>query len=309
MAYNPTFIPGHTVNLPWLPQGAPAGKTAHYTHHTVIMNSQRKFAWLSACNVDGATWDRIDRTGDFVKDADNLSASIQWGQELYGPVSGKKGPSVFDKGHLTAFQEVLWGDDEEKGKAARDTFFYSNCVPQHSLLNRGAWRSLEQFLIRKGASNQELRISVFTGPVLEPGDPYFSHTIDGEFVRIPTAFWKLIHYPIPDGLQAVAFIMSHRELLEYAGTITFDKGAVSARAADIFMQFPKAATYQVRVDLVAELTGLQFRLTGVAQPYTRKESREIVYKRIEVGPAGDRGPSSETEWKFGAEFELEGVTL
>jgi endonuclease G len=321
-----------------LPPGQAAGGLIDYTHHSVILNFKRKFAFLSASNIDGNSWQPIERSGDFVKDSVRTQTAYQWGSELYRQmgVDGPRGVSAFDKGHLTAYQEVLWGPAEESSLAAKDTMYYTNCVPQHSLLNKGAWKSLEQFIIRKGIHQGDARLCVFTGPVFNPGDPWLTAQIDGQNVRIPTTFWKVIYYTWSDRLHAVGFMMSHEELLLQAGIITFEEKMVRPRTPpDIMMLFPKATAYQVKVSLISEFTGLYFQTSGVEFPYTSENSKEIVYKRIEVrreegttnarsrGPGGVETIESQSrgigeakqeeadagDHDFTAAFDLEGLTF
>ncbi|RYF91755.1 MAG: hypothetical protein EOO00_07950, partial [Chitinophagaceae bacterium] len=115
------------------------------------------------------------------------------------------------------------------------------------------------------------------------------------YIQIPVAFWKVIYYKAVHGLSAVGFMMSHRNLLLEDGTITYNKGDVQERGVepveDIFMRFPKATTYQVNIDFIEEITGLNFFKTGVRLPYDKRDTREVIYKRIEVpAPRSDAQP-------------------
>jgi endonuclease G, mitochondrial len=294
MPYNEHFITGYRIPLPVLVTSpVAAGAPLHYQHHSIVMNPNRKFAYFSASNTDGRSWQSIERKGGFVKDA-KVDASFQLGKELYSSISGSNGNiNDFDEGHLTSFQEVLWGRKTELKRAGADTFFYTNCVPQHGSLNRGAWRSLEQYLLKKGADPNELKIAVMTGPVLLQDDPYFINRVNGEFVKIPCAFWKIIYYKTKTGLQAVGFMMSHLNLILHAATVTYNRSDVTDRsvepAEDIFMMFPKATTYQVSISFIENITATRFYKHGVKFPYTDTGSREVIYKRIEVPvPGSDR---------------------
>jgi endonuclease G, mitochondrial len=291
MPYNKEFIQGYRIPFPEIiSTDNHPGDPIHYCHHSILMNAARRFAHLSASNTDGNSWKPIDRSGSFRKDL-QLDADFQYGEELYDAISGGNGKkNDFDEGHLTSFQEVLWGKKQESKRAGADTFFYTNCVPQHASLNRGAWRSLEQYLVKKAADPNELKIAVMTGPVLLPDDPYFINTVNGDYVRIPCAFWKIIYYKGARGLQAVGFMMSHLSLLLQAETITYKIRDITERGetpADVFMMFPKATTYQVSVDFIENITGLNFFKHGVIFPYKQTDSREVIYKRIDV--AAPRG--------------------
>ena len=313
MPYNPDFISGFRIPLPEIVAAdAFPGTPLHYHHHSIVMNPDRKFAFFSASNIDGRSWKPIDRQGGFKKDS-NLEPQFQLGTELYESI-GKSADreNDFDEGHLTSFQEVLWGKENESSLAGADTFFYTNCVPQHGSLNRGAWRSLEQYLVKKGADPNELKISVMTGPLLLKSDPYFINAIDGELVRLPIAFWKVIYYNAVQGLQAVGFMMSHRNLLLEDKTITFDKDEVTRSANeeldDVFMMFPKATTYQVSVSFIEKISGIRFFHEGVNFPFKQQSSRELIFKRIEVErPRGMEDEVSFTDSPI--DYQLENILI
>lgn len=312
MPYNPTFISGVRIPLPdvTICQVSPASPL-HYHHHSIVMNPERRLAYFSASNIDGRSWQPIERKGGFKKDI-KIEAAFQLGEELYDLIAGGNGKkNDFDEGHLTSFQEVLWGEESESQLAGADTFFYTNCVPQHRSLNRGAWRSLEQYMIKKGADPNELKITVMTGPVLHNKDPFFIHIVDGDFVRVPCAFWKVIYYKTVNGLQAVGFMMSHRNLLLEDETITFRKGDVSDRGEeeteDAFMMFPRATTYQVSIDFIEKMTGIKFFNQEVCFPFQQQGSRELILKRIEV--AIPRGMDPGTFIEMPVDYELGNIII
>jgi endonuclease G len=316
MPYNPSFIIGYAIPLPSVSEDLAApllkgsGSVIDYHHHSVVMNRERKFAFFSASNIDGNSWQPISRVGSFNKD-ERIDHSFQFGEELYSAISktpGKK--NDFDEGHLTSFQEVLWGEPDDMQKAGDDTFYFTNCVPQHALLNRGVWKSLEQYILKKGADQNDVRLSVFTGPVFLPGDPYFTEKIGGQLIRIPCTFWKIIYYKTTRGLQAVGFMMSHKDLLLDEGTVTFDKDQVTEKELiqdDVFMLFPEAGTYQVQVEQIEKITRLPFHLKGVHLPFTAGGSRQITFKKIEVvRTKGMDEPGFNNEL---LDFKLEGIKL
>lgn len=320
MSYNPSFIRGYKIPLPGIKdQDSIAtllngnGTELKYHHHSVVMNKKRKFAWYSASNIDGNTWEPVERTGEFFK-CNQIDESLQLGDELYKAIGGGRGrKNDFDEGHLTSFQEVLWGGKGECELAGNDTFFFTNCVPQHSLLNRGAWKSLEQYVTKKGADKNDIAVSVFSGPLFNSRDPYFIKMVNDEYIRIPGAFWKIIYYKGPSGLSAVGFMMSHQDLLLEEGTVTFDKEMVEEKGLveeDVFMMFPKATTYQVKVEMIEKLTNLDFHLSGVNLPYQQKDKKEIVYKRIEIERGTERGAEELVHFKDEPlDYHLDGLTL
>lgn len=301
MSYNENFIPGFTVHLPRVPAGktheiAPLlngrGHVIDYSHHSVVMNKTRKFAFYAASNISGSNWKNIPRKGSFKKDVKAIAADHQLGSELYNTIRAKGlRPNDFEQGHLASFEEVLWGKTaDEIKKAAADTFSFTNCVPQHERVNSGLWRSLEQYILKSETIQHGLKVSVITGPLLLDSDPFYIEKINGQLVKIPCVFWKVVYYPNHKGLNAVGFMMSHTQLLLNEGTVTFKKSAVkdgiaAAAAADnFFMDYKYDAVYQVRVEFIQEKTGLQFMLNKVHLPYQVNTHAALQYKRIEVPP-------------------------
>jgi endonuclease G, mitochondrial len=318
--YNRNFTKGFKVPLPRMSKNlssqkvkSKTGYEIKYQHHSIVMHRFRKFAILSASNIDGNTWNPIIRKGHFIKDNLNLSEDLQLGTELYDAITSVSGngKNDFDQGHLTSYQEVLWGNDEEKQQAAIDTFYFTNCVPQHSLLNKGAWKSLEQYILKTQTDAHNLLVSVMTGPVLLDDDPFFIYQINGVPIRIPCAFWKVIYYKGVNGLTCVGFIMSHKKLLLKAKTVVFDIKEVEPlrmpSKEELFMDFKKAGTFQVSVEMIKKICGLGFKTKGVHFPYQNEEAMEIVYERIEVFKLGSSISGLAKDRPLN--FELQGLIL
>ena len=322
MAYNVHFIRGLPVRLPRIHRSrkkeiAPLlngrGYIINYRHHSVVMNKKRKFAFFTASNINGKGWRNIERKGSFKKEK-AIAAEHQFGKELYNAIKAKDGrPNDFEQGHLTSFQEVIWGNTpEERKKAADDTFYFTNCVPQHERVNSGLWRSLEQYILKTQTIHHDLKVTVLTGPLLSDNDPYYIEKINGQLVKIPCVFWKIVYYPNHKGLNAVGFMMSHTQLLLQDGTVTFNKGAIRGAAAaspvdNFFMDYKYDAVYQVRVEFIQEKTGLTFMLNKVHLPYQVNTEKDLLYKRIEVPP--NRAIAAAKKGKPLLDYTLDGITL
>jgi endonuclease G len=92
----------------------PADETVlKYMHFSVIMNQQRRLAFVSAVNIDGARRVDINRDeGDSAFRTDERMASeLQCANWLYKN-------NDLDRGHLTRRQDPLWGTEEEVGSTA-----------------------------------------------------------------------------------------------------------------------------------------------------------------------------------------------
>jgi endonuclease G len=322
--YNPLFFSDCTLPLPQLTaaqkkQRAPLiGKSRSFelafTHFSIVLNKDRKFAFFTATNIDGKQWNALVEQGeDFSFDSHVLPA-YQTGNELYNLHSGT-GINDFDKGHLVKFQDPQWGSETVIKQAASETMRFANCVPQHHSLNRGAWKSLEDYIVKKftkksGADGQ--KITVFSGPMLLPQDPFYIDAVNGVPFQIPVHFWKVVVYQNKSGLlSAVAFLMSQKAILLKHNFVTESKGLVNLAPApetDFFADFTKGEPYQVRVDFIEQTTGLKFGLQNLQQPYTKQEPTEIIFKRVEI-PVSSRQFSAMPLSEKPLHFTFEAITL
>ena len=295
--YNPKFIGSkYEVPLPAFPSDQTAlfskiNQTADYElkygHFSVIMHAARRFPLVSASNISGEKFENIRRKDLFggkadkwIKD-DRIPTDHQWGRKLYGADK-----SDFDRGHMTKREDVQWGNsDMEADEAARSTFCYTNAVPQHARVNQSIWRSIEDYVLKKEAVKDGLKVNVFTGPILSDDDPEFVTLVQDQKILIPTVFWKIIYYLSEDKiLNRVAFMVGQKYLLEKHGiTRRMYKPGVTR---DRFMNFKQADTYQVSVDLIAELTGWTFPVA--VEPFHEERPSKLVLKKIEVTRSGEK---------------------
>jgi endonuclease G len=72
-----------------------------YTHYSVILNEQRRLAFVSAVNIDGATPKDVAR-GDRFRLDPRVPAALQCGEWLYAN-------NVLDRGHITRRNDAVWG--------------------------------------------------------------------------------------------------------------------------------------------------------------------------------------------------------
>ncbi len=279
--YDEKFISNQTVPLPKLSQEQSAdlafddegNDVIKYINYSLQQSASHKFPFYTATNVDGIQFKKVPRKDNWRKDK-RLSKEFQLGKELY---SAHK--SDFDKGHMTKREDVQWGETLGIAlNAANSTFYYTNAVPQHKDLNRDIWRILEDYILHTETRQSELRICVFTGPVLSSSNPYFVTPINGKHIQIPTLFWKVVFFKKENGnLYRVGFMMSQDKLLLKSYIIeeleSDDK---------LFMQFKDAETYQVNISLIEELTGL--KIPVAIDAYTDKRNTKLVLKEIDIDP-------------------------
>ncbi|WP_066223709.1 DNA/RNA non-specific endonuclease [Formosa haliotis] len=279
--YDENFISGQTIPLPILNKEQKDdlvldknnNSIINYINYSLQLSAIHKFPFYTATNIDGLNFKKVPRRDNWRKDA-RIRKDLQWGLELY-----RAPKSNFDRGHMTKREDVQWGASIGLAlNAADSTFYYTNSVPQHKDLNRAIWRSLEDYILHTETNANELKVSVFTGPVLSRQNPYFVTAINDEQIQIPSLFWKVVVFQKEDGnLYRVAFIMSQNKLL-------LNDGIIEELERDdlLFMQFDDSATYQVNVSLVEEITGLEFPVA--MDSYSDDRSIKLVLNEVDIDP-------------------------
>lgn len=207
-----------------------------YAHFSVVTHGPRRSALFTAVNIDGARARRVKRAADRWSFDPRIDEGVQAGNAVYAG-------NDLDRGHLVRRLDPAWGDEAEAATAEADTFFYTNSSPQHARFNQHLWLSLEDHVL-DSAATLGLRASVFTGPVLDPGDRLYRG------VGLPRAFWKVaVAVHARGGLSATGYLVSQADLVS---GIEF-----------VFGQF---RTWQVPVRRIEALTGLRFGSLAGADP-------------------------------------------
>jgi endonuclease G len=267
--YDPDFL-GVSIPLPQL-SVENAAKVAtvadrddgelKYTHYSVVMNSERRVAFYSVANIDGNQLHGIPRGSDKWYFDPRISLDHQVGNDLY-----KSNP--LDRGHLVRRLDPAWGASRDVAElGVEDSFFYTNCAPQHLKLNRRTWLGLEDHILNN-AGAFDLKVTVFTGPVFRDDDEEHRN------VKIPNEFWKIVAIVVPGSngdsrLSATGYALSQRSLIE-----------------DLEFVFGDHQGFQVRIDLIEELAGLDFGSLRDADPLARLSEEESA--TIAMAPRGRR---------------------
>jgi endonuclease G, mitochondrial len=222
------------------------GFSLDYTHVSVVMSKSRRLAIYTACNIDGQDEVTIHRRRSSWRIDPRIPREFQSDNTLY-----RSNP--LDRGHLVRRLDPVWGTPQEASEAEVDTFHYTNAAPQHARLNQRTWLALEDHLLSSAIENN-LRITVFTGPVFRESDV----TYRGDY-RIPEEFWKVVAMVAPSGkLHATAYRLSQRELI-----------------GDLEFAFGEFRTYQVSIATIEELTGLDFGNLSEVDPMAQTESAPV----------------------------------
>jgi endonuclease G len=226
----------------------------HYEHYTVVVRKDRRMAVYTASNIDGASANRIKRTGDPWAFDPRIGKSFQIGNALYTN-------NDFDRGHLVRRLDPAWGPTAKL--AEEDTFFYTNCTPQIHYFNDTLWGDLEDYLL-DSADTQDFKASIFTGPVFGDNDPEYRGAL------IPTAYWKVAVMVRADTgkLTATAYVVSQSDLLTH---LEFAYG-----------QF---RTYQIPVTRAEAIAKLDFGSLRTHDPFVPEEG---IAGRELTGPADIR---------------------
>ncbi|AZM88580.1 DNA/RNA non-specific endonuclease [Streptomyces sp. W1SF4] len=208
-----------------------------YTHFSLALSKQRRFAFWVAWNIDGGAIKKLSREGiEFVKDP-RLPAEAQVSNELYRGRNNR-----LDRGHIARRADLCWGPLPEAEKANRDSFFYTNITPQMDDFNQsmrgGIWGKLEDAVF-EDVDVDDLRVSVFGGPVFQEDDRLFKG------VRIPRAFWKVLVYSDRGKLKCKAFLLTQN--LNLPEALELDEFRVfQVKATEIqrqaHLRFPAAMT-------------------------------------------------------------------
>lgn len=202
--YDPNFL-GRRVSLPILTNRG--REVAHlrdgtevisYTHFSLALNRDRRFAMWVAWNIDGSGLRRLSRKGiPFVLDPE-IPTEYQVGESLYG------GNRV-DRGHLARRADLLWGSLAEAKQANRDSFFFTNITPQMDDFNQssqgGLWGRLEDAVF-SDVDVEDLRVTVFGGPIFSTDDREYRG------VLIPREYFKVIVFVEGGDLRAKAFLLT-----------------------------------------------------------------------------------------------------
>ncbi len=263
-----------------------------YIYYSVVQHKQRRLPLLSASNIYRTSFTVVARSGNFKKDK-RLGDNEQLSAADYSHFNTIKKAAI-EKGHMTKREDVHWDELKNEKKsyaAARSTFYYPNAVPQHDALNNGTWKLLENSIIIKGRVLMPAKVCVFTGPVLDPGDPFIlSGLADGAAFQVPVLFWKVVYYIKPDKkLYAAGFLMGQLNPLKRDNIISLSskrdlQSAKEASSLKPFLEFEEDEKYQVPVRLIEQLTHLRFQ--PATDLHKNKKPIKLVLQQVQTREFG-----------------------
>ena len=193
-----------------------------YEHFSLVINREKRCAFYSATNIDGATYKSINRKTGVISDRTNLNqdeGETWYEDDRINPDFHLNQPffsgwsHFFDRGHLTRRTDPSWGTDEEALRADADTFHFSNCSIQHFRFNQTIkyWQGVERYILENGVINDGInnKISVFQGPIYDDKIDLWAD----EF-QIPSKYFKIaIWRNKQNELKSVGLIVDQSNLL------------------------------------------------------------------------------------------------
>jgi len=297
--YDAGFLPGFSLPIPTVTDQAPGTpvRLTHpapganqyelrYEHFSIIMNKDRKMAFVTCANIDGQNSRIVDRRSGPVSDGgvrgarnrrggggESAEASETWysdkridddvqtDQSLY---ANQRPSHVFDRGHQVRREDPVWGDDREAERANADTFHFTNCCPQESRFNQQQfWQGIENYVL-DNAREEEARVCVFTGPVFAATDPEYRD------ILVPLQFFKVIARVDQRQLKATALLASQAELLS-----SLPERLSILPGAERFADTGRVREYLTTVKHIEALTGLDF---GPLRDHDTSDSRESLVR-------------------------------
>lgn len=194
-----------------------------YHRFSLVLHKLRRLSLFTAANVDWRTSSRLVQGKKPSRDKLNGFTGNEkedWVIDPRVPLDFQlpdyfyvKDKGAFDRGHLVRRDDVAWGKSfKEMQKGNGDTFHMTNCSPQVAGFNQSKfgnfnWGELENMVQKQ---TQAERVCVFSGPVLDPSDPYFHGLIKSGApvsIQIPRRFWKIIVARDGDKPAAFGFIL------------------------------------------------------------------------------------------------------
>jgi endonuclease G, mitochondrial len=218
-----------------------------YTHYSVRLHRFRRLAMYTAVNIDGASARNVRRGRDKWHLDPRVDVRFQTGNELYER-------NKLDRGHLVRRLDPAWGDSFQDAEAAAlDTFFFTNCAPQHQMHNQQLWLGLEDYIL-SNADARDLKVSVFSGPIFRDSDRRYR-----EFL-IPEDFWKVVAVVNDETgrLSVTGYVVSQRDFMD-----------------DLEFAFGPFETYQVPVATIERQSGLDFGNLKDFDPLGRLETAAV----------------------------------
>lgn len=252
---------GARLRVP-LPAGAEADQILRYANFSIVFCRKRKLARLSAINIDGERWQRIERRQPDTWSYDpRLAGDLQVGRNLYDGVR-------YGHAQLVRRQDACSGRDAEL--AEQDTFHLTNAMPHDLALGSSPWNALEYHVLDTIRLSRS-RLTVLAGPIFDDADPAECG------IHIPQNYFKIAAYVDDNGHLSASAWLQRLPLAEEPGA---ERSATAPESLVI---------WQIPISLIAELTALDLGSLFAADALGRHRSRQATgaWQPIPVTEADD----------------------
>lgn len=241
------------ANIKAAPLLGSSGHELEYHRFSVVVHAKRKFAVLTAVNIDGKKLKHPGKRQSAWRVDARMAEQYQPAGNFYEKKRGSD-KIQFSRGHLVRRFDPSWGATESQAKLGdEDTFHYSNAAPQFQKYNDTDWGDLEDYLLDR-AQTSEKKMTVFQGPIFRDDDPSYGKDRDGGPWQIPLSFWKIaVLQKAPDHIAVAAFIIGQTQ---YVGALYEAKvfsGLNPYRPEDL-----RSRKIQTTVEIVERETKLDF---------------------------------------------------
>ncbi|MGC4099515.1 MAG: DNA/RNA non-specific endonuclease [Nitrospira sp.] len=226
----------------------------NYYHYSIVMSDTRRLLIFAASNADYSdnarkhTKTRKEYGGEDWRLDPRVALAAPGlqieNEHFYAPA--KK----IDRGHIVRREDSAWGADAEEAEFGNsDTYHWTNCTPQSEGFNQsskdGIWGKFEEHIQREVKAVGH-KMSIFSGPVLNPGDP--KHGYDGITIQVPMEFWKVV----------VCTAKENGNTKHYAYGFVFDQTEPVERLGFERMNMDDFSIYQIPIKAISQKTGLIF---------------------------------------------------
>ena len=157
---------------------------------------------------------------------------------------------------MTRREDPGWGTSTVAKRGNEDSMHVTNVTPQMQAFNAPIWLALEDYALQH-AREDEMRISVFTGPYFTERDP------ERYGVPIPLTFWKVIAFIHDETgkLCATGYEMNQEQSLPREEEFVF--GAFTSPQLGIATQVP--------IHSIAARSGVDFGKLASVDPLAGEE--------------------------------------
>jgi endonuclease G, mitochondrial len=256
-----------------------SGNELAYHRFSVVVHAKRKFALLTAVNINGTLLKHPGARPNVWRIDDRMDAKYQPAGNFYEEKAAKE-KVYFSRGHLVRRFDPSWGETVKQAQLGdQDTFHYANAAPQFQTYNDVNWGDLEDYILDR-AQTLEKKMTVFQGPIFRERDPLYGKKREGGPWRIPLTFWKIaVLQKEADTLAAAAFIIGQTQYVQ-----ALYEAKVFKNLSPYTIQELRSNKIQTTVKTIEDETGLDF---GAIRRFDAQGSLESTRQTRPIGRPSD----------------------